>query len=232
MHEGGKTIIDDLFAILQLLLPDKNIGIYHGGLGDEQRESIMSCWKNGKIQIMIGTNAFGMVLLFCQNQYECRIQLISQYHFWNGDNIPSPCLKCDNCKNRITEQPTYENCIEEVFHLLEIIEEISNNNYEIIEDDVVEVFCKSNTKKIQESGLNELEIYKSGRKPKFGKSKEFSGYILADLIVRGYVEQKTLIHYSSPNAQTLSASVFIEGLMTEAKARVIEDSWYYWVHRK
>ncbi|PKK65475.1 P-loop containing nucleoside triphosphate hydrolase protein [Rhizophagus irregularis] len=60
MHEGGKTIIDDLFAILQLLLPDKNIGIYHGGLGDEQRESIMSCWKNGKIQIMIGTNAFGM----------------------------------------------------------------------------------------------------------------------------------------------------------------------------
>lgn len=68
MHEGEKTIIycatqsgcDDLFAILQLLLPDKNIGIYHGGLGDEQRESIMSCWKNGKIQIMIGTNAFGM----------------------------------------------------------------------------------------------------------------------------------------------------------------------------
>ncbi|PKY58178.1 P-loop containing nucleoside triphosphate hydrolase protein [Rhizophagus irregularis] len=68
MHEGGKTIIycatqsgcDDLFAILQLLLPDKNIGIYHGGLGDEKRESIMSCWKNSKIQIMIGTNAFGM----------------------------------------------------------------------------------------------------------------------------------------------------------------------------
>ncbi|CAB5211334.1 unnamed protein product [Rhizophagus irregularis] len=109
---------------------------------------------------------------------------------------------------------------------------MSNNNYEITEDDVVEVFCKSNTKKIRESGLNELEIYKSGQKPKFGKSKEFSGYILADLIVRGYVKQKTLLHYSSPNAQTLSASVFIEGLTTEAKARVIKDSWYYWVYRK
>lgn len=171
-----------------------------------------------------GAHKIREVLLFCRNQYECRIQLISRYHFWNGDNIPSPCLKCDNCKNRIKEQPTYENCIEEVFHLLEIIEEMSNNNYEITEDDVVKVFCKSNTKKIRESGLNELEIYKSGRKPKFGKLKEFSGYILADLIVRGYVEQKTLLHYSSPNAQTLSASVFIEGLTTEAKARVIEDS--------
>jgi superfamily II DNA helicase RecQ len=68
MHEGGRTIIycatqsgcDDLFAILQPLLPDKILGIYHGGLGDEQRESIMSQWKDGKIQIMIGTNAFGM----------------------------------------------------------------------------------------------------------------------------------------------------------------------------
>ncbi|CAB4427918.1 unnamed protein product [Rhizophagus irregularis] len=282
MHEGGRTIIycatqsgcDELSAILQPLLPDKNLGIYHGGLGDEQRESIMSRWKDGKIQIMIGTSAFGManlvqqigragrdgndaksiifysikkdlrtnfgilaenreiffnilnmtdqererkcyldtgahkireVLLFCRNQYECRIQLISRHHFWDGDNVPSPCLKCDNCKNRMKEQPTYENCMEDVFHLLEIIEEMS---------------------------LTELEIYKSGRKPKFGKPKEFSAYILADLVVRGYVEQKTLLHYPSPNAQTLSASVFIEGLAAEAKTRVIEDSWYYWVHKK
>jgi hypothetical protein len=43
------------------------------------------------------------------------------------------------------EQLTYENCIEDVFHLLEIIEEMSNGNYEITENDVVEVFCKSNT---------------------------------------------------------------------------------------
>jgi superfamily II DNA helicase RecQ len=64
----GKIIIycatqsgcDDLFALLQPLLLDKNLGVYHGGLGDEQRESIMSHWKNDKIQIMIGTSAFGM----------------------------------------------------------------------------------------------------------------------------------------------------------------------------
>lgn len=43
MHEGGRTIIycaiqlgcDELSAILQSLLPDKNLGIYHGELGDE-----------------------------------------------------------------------------------------------------------------------------------------------------------------------------------------------------
>ena len=67
-YEMGKIIIycatqsgcNDLFAMLQPLLPDNNLGVYHGGLEDEQRESIMSHWKNGKIQIMIGTNAFGM----------------------------------------------------------------------------------------------------------------------------------------------------------------------------
>ena len=38
---------------------------------------------------------------------------------------------------------------------------MDNNNCKITEDDVVEIFCKSNTKKIQESGLNELTVYKS-----------------------------------------------------------------------
>ncbi|CAG8687197.1 8077_t:CDS:10, partial [Funneliformis caledonium] len=67
-YENGRAIIycaiqsgcDNLFAILQPLLPDKNLAVYHGGLGDEQRESIMSHWKDHKIKIMIGTNAFGM----------------------------------------------------------------------------------------------------------------------------------------------------------------------------
>jgi superfamily II DNA/RNA helicase len=34
--------------------------VYHGELENKQRESIRSHWKNGKIQIMIGINAFGM----------------------------------------------------------------------------------------------------------------------------------------------------------------------------
>lgn len=46
--------------ILQPLSPNKYLNIYHGGLGDEQREIVMSHWKDGKIQIMIRTNAFGM----------------------------------------------------------------------------------------------------------------------------------------------------------------------------
>ena len=56
--------------------------------------------------------------------------------------------------------------------------------------------------------------------------------MLADLVTRGYIEQRVLLYYPSPNAQTLSASMFIVGLMAEAKARVIEDSWYYWIHKK
>ena len=172
-----------------------------------------------------GAHKIREVLLFCRNQYECRVQLISRYHLWNGDNISSPCLKCDNCRNRIKEQPTYENCINDIFHLLEIIEEIKNNtNCEIIEDDIVEIFCKSNTKKIRESGLAELESYKSRRKPKFGKPKEVASYMLADLVVRGYIKQRISLYRSSPSAQTLSANMFIIGLIAGIKEKVIADS--------
>ncbi|CAI2190151.1 9701_t:CDS:1, partial [Funneliformis geosporum] len=38
--------------------------------------------------------------------------------------------------------------------------------------------------------LAELEAYKGRKKPKFGKPKELANYILADLVVRGYIEQK------------------------------------------
>ncbi|CAI2176513.1 18737_t:CDS:2 [Funneliformis geosporum] len=119
------------------------------------------------------------------------------YYLWNGDSVHSPCLKCDNCKNQIKELLTCENCIGDILYLLDIVEEMGNSNCEITEDDVVEIFCKSNTKKIRES-------------------------------VRSYVEQKISLYYSSPNAQNLSASMFIVRLIAEAKMRVMEDSWYYW----
>jgi superfamily II DNA helicase RecQ len=189
--------------------------------------------RERKHYLDIGVHKIHEVLLFCRNQYECRSQIVNRYYLWNGDNIPSSCLKCDNCRNRLKEQPTYENCIEDILHILDAVEEISDNGFgEITEDDIVEVFCKSNTKKIWESGLAELEVYKSARKPKFGKPKELAGYMLADLVVRGYIEQKTLLYYSSPNAQTLSMSMFVVGLKEGAKERAMVDSWYYWTRKK
>jgi len=80
--------------------------------------------------------------------------------------------------------------------------------------------------------LNKLAVYKSSRKSKFGKPKELASYMLADLVMRGYVKQKISLYYSSPNAQNLSVSMFIVGLVAEAKTRVMKDSWYYWVHKK
>ncbi|CAB5376239.1 unnamed protein product [Rhizophagus irregularis] len=182
--------------------------------------------RERKLYFDISIHKIHEVLLFCRNQYECRSQIINRYYLWNGDNVPSPCLKCDNCKNRIKEQPTYENCVENILHLLDTVEEMNySNNCEITEDDIVDVFCKLNTKKIRELGLTELQVYKSGRKPKFGKPKELAGYMLADLIVRGYVEQKISLYYSSPNAQTLSMNVFIIGLKEGARERAIIDSY-------
>lgn len=109
--------------------------------------------------------------------------------------------------------------------MLDTVEEMNESGYyEIAEDDIVEVFCKSNTKKIQELGMTELEVYKSGRKPKFEKPKELASYMLADLIVRGYINQKISLYYSLPNAQTLSMNMFIIRLKEGAKERAIVNS--------
>ncbi|GES72623.1 putative sgs1 protein [Rhizophagus clarus] len=200
-HERGRIIIycviqsgcNDLFMTLQPLLPDKSLGVYHRGIGDEQWQIIISDWKNSKIQIMIGTNAFGMGI---NSSDVCLV--IHCVAPLNMNNISSPCLKCDNYRNQIKEQPTYENCVEDILHLLDTVEEINeSSNCEITEDDVVEVFCKSNTKK-------------------FG-----------NLVAHGYIEQKISLYYSSPNAQTLSMNMFIIGIKEGAKERAIVDSWYY-----
>ncbi|RIA82973.1 hypothetical protein C1645_834488 [Glomus cerebriforme] len=147
------------------------------GLEDKQCESIMLCWKDGKIQIIIGTNAFGMginssnvsLVIHCISLLSITslVQQIGQakrdgneaksiifysikkdsrtnfgilaenreitqtmtdqereQKYYLDENYPS-CLKCDNCKNRTKHKPTYENCIDDVFHLLEIIDEKS-----------------------------------------------------------------------------------------------------------
>ncbi len=100
---------------------------------------------------------------------------------------------------------------------------MDNNNCKITEDDVVEIFCKSNTKKIQESGLTELAIYKNNQKLKFEKPKELVSYMLADLIVYGYVKQKISLYYFLSNAQNLSVSMFIVGLVAKVKTRVMKN---------
>jgi hypothetical protein len=106
-------------------------------------------------------------------------------------------------KNRIKEQPTRENCIEDIFYLLDIIEEIGNINCKINEDDVVEIFCKSNTKKIC---LTELAVYKSSRKPKFGKPKELASFMFADLVIRGYVDDlKEMLRRNKVNGEDITS---------------------------
>ncbi|RIA93499.1 hypothetical protein C1645_690708, partial [Glomus cerebriforme] len=37
---------------------NRSFSVYYGKIGDEQRQSIISYWKDNKIQIMIETNTF------------------------------------------------------------------------------------------------------------------------------------------------------------------------------
>ena len=67
--QNGKVIIycatvksceETLAQLTSRINPTFNIDIYHGELDGLQKSQTMQKWKNGYIQLMIATNAFGM----------------------------------------------------------------------------------------------------------------------------------------------------------------------------
>lgn len=64
----GKTIIycashsscERLYNKLQENLSGISVGYFHGGLRDDERETIMNNWKSNLIQVIVATSAFGM----------------------------------------------------------------------------------------------------------------------------------------------------------------------------
>ncbi|PKK71360.1 P-loop containing nucleoside triphosphate hydrolase protein, partial [Rhizophagus irregularis] len=49
-----------LYNKLQENLTNISVGYFHGGLRDDERETIMNNWKYNHIQVMVATSAFGM----------------------------------------------------------------------------------------------------------------------------------------------------------------------------
>jgi len=56
------------------------------------------------------------------------------------------------------------------------------------------------------------------------ENQELASYMLVELITHGYIEQRVSLYYFSRNAQTLSVSMFIVGIMAEAKVKIMKDS--------
>ena len=47
-------------VVTQLRANNISAGMYHGGMNNEDRKYMLSCWMNNQVRVMVATNAFGM----------------------------------------------------------------------------------------------------------------------------------------------------------------------------
>ncbi len=169
------------------------------------------------------------VLYYCYSQYECRQQLIWKYQAWPNEVIPPICEKCNNCFNRITNNPKSLDGKEEIIKLLEVVEFLTQEiDEQIGPDDIVDVFRGGKTIKIKQKKWDTLPVYPT-EKRKVLKTKELVQFALLDLVVRGLVQEKIILRRPFEGSMGLSSSIIVVGVVHGAQANANMQTWYYFV---
>ncbi|CAB4405053.1 unnamed protein product [Rhizophagus irregularis] len=145
------------------------------------------------------------VFYYCNSRYECRQQLIWQYQAWPNDVKP-PIKK-----------------------LLEVVEYLTQETDEqICPDDIVDVFRGGKTAKMKQKKWDNLPVYPT-EKRKVLKTKELVQFALADLVVRGLVQEKIILRKTFEGSKGLSSSIVVIGVVPGAQANANIQTWYYFV---
>jgi superfamily II DNA helicase RecQ len=167
------------------------------------------------------------VFYYCISQYECRQQLIWKYQVWPDEEKPSVCEKCDNCIKRIANRPKLIDGREEIMKLLEVVEFLTQEE-QVSPDDIIDVFKGGKTKRIKQKKWDTLSVFPT-EKRKVLKTKELVQFALADLVVRGLVQEKIILRKQFEGGTSLSSSIVIIGVVRGAQANANMQTWHYYV---
>lgn len=192
------------------------------------RESITANEQSLTNKLERAANGIFEVFYYCISQYKCRQQLIWKYQAWPDEEKPPVCEKCDNCIRRITNKPKLLDGKEEIMKLLEVVEFLTQKEQQIGPDDVIDVFRGGKTMKIRQKEWDTLPIYPT-EKRKILKTKELVQFALADLVVRGLVQEKIILRKPFEGGTSLSSSIVIAGVIQGAQANANMQTWYYFV---
>jgi hypothetical protein len=112
--------------------------------------------------------------------------------------------------------------------LLEVVEFLTQEEEQISPDDVVDVFRGGKTMKIKQKRWDVLPVYPT-EKRKVLKTKELVQFALADLVVRGLVQEKIILRKQFEGGTSLSSSIVIAGVAQGAQANANMQTWNYFV---
>ncbi|CAB4438117.1 unnamed protein product [Rhizophagus irregularis] len=118
---------------------------------------------------------------------------------------------------------------EEIKKLLEVVEYLTQETDEqICPDDIVDVFRGGKTAKMKQKKWDNLPVYPT-EKRKVLKTKELVQFALADLVVRGLVQEKIILRKTFEGSKGLSSSIVVIGVVPGAQANANIQTWYYFV---
>ncbi|UZO18211.1 uncharacterized protein OCT59_009531 [Rhizophagus irregularis] len=167
------------------------------------------------------------VFYYCISQYECHQQLIWKYQAWPDEEKPSVCERCDNCIKRIANRPKLIDGKEEIMKLLEVVEFLTQEE-QVSPDDIIDVFRGGKTKRIKQKKWDTLSIFPT-EKRKVLKTKELVQFALAELVVRGLVQEKIILRKPFEGGTSLSSSIVVIGVVRDAQANANMQTWHYYV---
>ena len=128
---------------------------------------------------------------------------------------------------RIANKPKLLDGKEEIMKLLEVVEFLTQEE-PISPEDVVDVFRGGKTMKIKQKKWDTLPVYPT-EKRKVLKTKELVQIALADLVVRGLVQEKIILQKPFEGGTSLSSSIVIIGVIQGAQANANMQTWQYFV---
>ncbi|CAG8796389.1 4224_t:CDS:2 [Dentiscutata erythropus] len=200
----------------------------------ENKESMISENYTRSLKVYnIEQNLFE-VIFYCIDLYRCRQIILWQYFAWPNDMIPTSCNICDNCRRRIHDKLKEINAVQEVQKLVELVEELTNRfDSEIILLDIVELFRFADNSRLRKRGFDTIieeraEALRIGKqsKSKILKNKNLVTFVFWDLVCRGLVKQKIVIHQTIANHRI--CSVVVCGVENGAKEHLLQENWTYW----
>nr|CAG8667423.1 2998_t:CDS:2 [Entrophospora candida] len=227
--QNGKVIIycatvksceETLAQLTSRINPTFNIDIYHGELDGLQKSQTMQKWKNGYIQLMIATNAFGMGINTAD------IQLVGQAGrdrvesksvlFFSRNDIRSVYGIVTSGRERFAkDKPSLYDISSDVLRMLEVVDAVvdflKRKQKDTTRDDIIE------------KGLSELMIYKTTNN-KTIKRQNDALHLLDQLIINGLVLSDIVLR-KLPNLSNFHCYIAIIGLKEDSITEAMSKKW-------
>lgn len=127
------------------------------------------------------------VIAYCENQLDCRRQLVLAYF---GENFDKNTCKgtCDNCKNDLHAEE--QNIIDHVRNIVSLVKSLQKERVTLLQ--CVDIYRGMKGSKIINAGFDELEMYGKGNGIKRTEVERIFHFMVVENILKEVYESNAM----------------------------------------